>query len=86
MTTFLFRGSSTVVNSTALSPNPRPLILHTQSVVPPPAARPLNTQVVNMAKSKSWAGFDEHTAAVPCGTRVAPLHVNVSPRRKYGCK
>ena len=84
--TFLFRGSSTVVNSTALSPNPRPLILHTQSVVPPPAARPLNTQVVNMAKSNAGLVSTNMLLLLPCGTLVAPLHVNVSPRRKYGCK
>ena len=84
--TFLFCGSSTVVNSTVLSPNPRPLTLQTQSIVPPPAARPLNTQVVNMAKSNAGLVPTNMLLVLPCGALFAPLHVNVSPRRKYGCK
>ena len=85
MTTFPCE-SSTVLNSTVLLPNPGTGISHTQSVGPPPGTRPFNTQVVNMAKSNAGLVPTNMLLVLRGGTLSAPLHVNVSPRRKYGCK
>ena len=96
MTTLALCGFSTVLNRTRLCGNPAAgtWMLHSQSVTllpfppiaPPPGARPLNTQAVNMAKSNAGLVPTNMQLLVPGGILFAPLHVNVSPRRKNGCK
>ena len=88
MTTHSFCGFSTVLNRTRLcgSPPAGTWILHSQSVTllpfppiaPPPGARPLNTQAVNMAKSNAGLVPTNMLLLLPGGTLVAPLHLNDS--------
>ena len=96
MTTLPLCGFSTVLNCTRLCGNPAAgtWMLHSHCVsllpyrpiTPPPGARPLNTQAVNMAKSNAGLVPTNMQLLVPGGILLAPLHVNVSPRRKNGCK
>ena len=69
-------------------------MLHSQSVTrlpfppmtPPPGARPLKTQAVNMAKSNAGLVPTNMLLLVPGGALVAPLHLNERLRKKYGCR
>ena len=67
-------------------------MLHSQSVTllpfppiaPPPGARPLNTQAVNMAKSNAGLVPTNMLLLLPSGTLVAPLQLNDSRRKNFG--